>query len=399
MHIVVLAHRVPYPPNKGEKLRTYHQLEYLLNQGHSITLLSPAFSQQDSLNAQQLANTLNIEVVTSKPTHKILRMMRALIFNTSFSEAEFFIKDLSQQFALAAQKAEAILLTASSLTPYLSKVNAAPNCIKLIDFMDVDSDKWSQYARFARWPMSMIYKREHKEILKLEKQSIEMFDAAFVISENEQAMFNEKVLNTSKLHVLGNGIKHEVFAPSSEKSAQTINLLFTGVMDYKPNIDAVHWFVNNCWEQIKADIPNVTFTVAGMSPVKSITELSEDKQIEITGFVEDIMPFYNKAHIFVAPFTIARGVQNKVLQAMSCAIPVVTTSLGAEGIKCTNDKDILIANTRDEFVKHCIALSNEPEYRQSIAEAARNTILQHYAWHSVLLPLSTALTHSQNIRA
>jgi sugar transferase (PEP-CTERM/EpsH1 system associated) len=369
----------------------------LLNKGHSITLLSPTFSEQDQTNAKQLESALNIKVIKAKAATKALRMSRAILFNISFSEAEFYLNELVSQLDAVAPTADAILFTASSLSPYLSKADFLPHCIKLIDFMDVDSDKWSQYAQSESWPISIIYKREHKLVTKLEKQAVDAFDAAFVISSNEQTMFNTKVKNTAKLHVLGNGIEHTTFAPSDTKSDIEINFLFTGVMDYKPNIDAVLWFIEHCWQDIKANIPNATFTIAGMNPVKSIMQLTNDPQIKVTGFVDNIMPYYNQAHIFVAPFTIARGVQNKVLQAMSCAIPVVTSTLGAEGIKCTNNEDIVIADTTTDFTTQCITLAKDADLRERIAKAARQTILKHYAWDSVLAPLSLALSNTQSV--
>ena len=130
-------------------------------------------------------------------------------------------------------------------------------------------------------------------------------------------------------------------------------MLFTGVMDYKPNIDAVVWFVDNVWQEILKEYPEARFIIAGMNPTSNVKGLEKISGIEVTGFVDDILPYYHQSDYFVAPFRLARGVQNKVLQGFACGLPVISTPMGAEGIDCTNDLDILIASTADEFLS-CI---------------------------------------------
>jgi glycosyltransferase involved in cell wall biosynthesis len=146
--------------------------------------------------------------------------------------------------------------------------------------------------------------------------------------------------------------------------------------------------VDNCWPAIVHDFPLAKLVVAGMNPSSAIKKLSKDKRIEITGFVDNIMPYFHAATVFIAPFQIARGVQNKVLQAMSCQIPVVSTTRGIEGIIHENNVDVFIADTAQEFIRKCKQLSTSPDLREKTGNAARQRILASYAWSEVLKPLT-----------
>lgn len=388
--ILVITQRVPFPPNKGEKLRTYHQIEYLRNLGHSLTVLSPIDSSLEQNNAYELSRALDIKVVTKALSHKLVRFTRGILTGQSLSEANFFCDALMKEVNKYAAKSDAILCSASSLSKYVFGLSIEKKPTLLIDFMDVDSDKWLQYANSTRWPMSLIYKREHKLIKLLEQKAIAHFDYGFIIAQAEYNLFHTSVAKAENLHILGNGIDQDEFSPNYQAS-EYIHFLFTGVMDYKPNVDAVIWFVKNCWEDIKKQVPQAKLTLAGMNPTKKVEALSKDTTIEVTGFVEDVMPFFNRADVFIAPFQIARGVQNKVLQAMACAIPVVSTSLGAEGIICEHDQNMLIADSPETFVSACVSLAMNSRKREEIGNKANQTITDNYSWNSILRPLEDAI--------
>lgn len=390
-HILFITQRVPYPPNKGEKLRTYHQIKYLRDLGHEISVFSPVENEIELKNAYQLANTLSINVVTQALPPKAIRYVKALICNRSMSESHFYSSALLDKIKQQLCNADVILCSASSLTKYVVKLlantkTASKKPLLLMDFMDVDSDKWLQYFKSASWPMRYIYYREYKLVKKLEQKAMQIFDCAFVIAQAEYDLFQSSVCQCHNLKVLGNGIDQNEFFPSSEDHSN-IHFLFTGVMDYKPNVDAVLWFTRHCWPKIKKEIPEAKLTIAGMNPEYKISALAKDKSIEITGFVNDIMPYFNRADIFIAPFQIARGVQNKVLQAMSCGIPVVSTTLGAEGIMVEDNENMLLCESSSEFIEACWRLANDKNMRSTIGSKANKTITEHYSWASILKPL------------
>jgi sugar transferase (PEP-CTERM/EpsH1 system associated) len=390
-NIVIVAQRVPYPPNKGEKLRTFHQIEFLRSEGHDITVLCPIENKNDDQLAVELSKHLHISVFTFQLPNKIIRLARAIVGGKSFSESNFYCNGLAQKLEKLGRVADLVICSASSLSPYVFNMKDNKNAFLLMDLMDVDSDKWRQYAQSANWPMTMIYNREKRLVARLEKAVVEHFDASFVIAQAEYDLFQQTVSATKKLFILGNGIDQTMFQPPTKTAVNEtrgeMNFLFTGVMDYKPNVDAVLWFTENCWPLIKKAVPQATLTIAGMNPSPKIIELTNDKSIIVTGFVENILSYFHKADIFIAPFQIARGVQNKILQAMACRLPVISTVLGAEGIDYENNVNMITVGSELEFIEACVTLSNDPTKRRELGDNALTTIRNDYSWNSVLAPL------------
>jgi len=390
-----VSHRVPFPPNKGEKLRTYHQLERLKQLGHSLSLISPSNGSEDEGYAAALAADLGIAVNTAQLNYKPLRFAKALATNRSLSEANFYSSDVKQLIKNQIQLFEPdfLFLTASSLVRYLEGITNPNNSpVILTDFMDVDSNKWQQYQHKARFPMNWVYKREAKLVKKLEIEAATLSKECYLIASAEVELFNKEVTKQGKITILPNGINSSIFKPNIDsRKPEQATLLFTGVMDYKPNIDAILWFIANCWSQVKTQYPNAKLVIAGMNPSATIQKLGSSDDIVVTGFVDDIMPYFQSASIFIAPFQIARGVQNKVLQAMSCELPVVATSKGIEGIIHCAGEDVLLADTAEQFTKHCLDLLESVQLRESIGKVARQTILANYAWPEVLKPLTNQI--------
>lgn len=398
MNIIVLSHRVPFPPNKGEKIRTFHQIQHLSELGHQIHLFAP-YEDASELEYFNVLNDTLCQTVTAEPLqNKAVRLLTGLRKNQPMSVANFYNKALQQKFDefLSSNSVDAIICSASSMAEYIfnsTVLNALDKKPLLImDFMDVDSDKWGQYQQSSVFPMSLVYAREKKLLANYERQIVKQFDASYLIAQAEVELFNQNVLKSDKVHVMGNGLDTSDFFPPQIKQPNPEPVfLFTGVMDYKPNEDAVIWFVKNCWPTITSEHPNAKFIIAGMNPSADITQLADDKSLEVTGFVEDILPYYHQADIFVAPFRLARGVQNKVLQAFACALPVISTPMGAEGILCQADRDILIASTPDEFIARVDQLFAQPELAKNMGQNALQLVQNHYSWQGQLQPLVNLL--------
>jgi sugar transferase (PEP-CTERM/EpsH1 system associated) len=398
VNILLLSHRVPFPPNKGEKIRTFYQLKCLSELGHKIHLFSPYEDKADLAHFNTLGETLCTTVKAAPLKHKALRLVKGIAKNQSLSIANFYDKNLQQcvDLFLSDNTVDAILCTASSMAEYVFKssilktINEKP--LLIMDFMDVDSDKWRQYKQNSSFPMSMIYAREQYLLSKYEKRIVKQFDACYLIAQAEVTLFNQQVIQSDKVQVMGNGLDTIAFYPAKEKKANPDPIfLFSGVMDYKPNVDAVVWFAEKCWGDIIKQHPRAKFIIAGMNPNKDVMKLVELTGVEVTGFVDDILPYYHQADIFVAPFRLARGVQNKVLQAFSCALPVISTPMGAEGIRCQADRDILLASNSEQFIHQANKLIAQPELAQSIGESAEKLITKYYSWQSQLQPLVNLL--------
>lgn len=397
--VCVLSQRVPYPPNKGEKLRTYHQIEFLKRWGYEVEVLSLVETAEDKKNALALAKHLGISVNAFQLGSKFTRYASALLKGLPVSVGAFYSKTLQHVVDEKLKEGrETLLLTASSLSYYIfnSPYFNNTHCRLLMDFMDVDSDKWAQYADSSSLLMRYVYKRESKGIKKLEAKTNQRFDECFLIAREEAQLFSSSVDSSKEITVLGNGLDFEAFYPAkvqscAKKISAAPHFLFTGVMDYKPNVDAVLWFAQNCWPFIREKAPNAKFTVGGMNPTEEIKALAGINGIDVTGFVDDILPYFHQAHAFVAPFRLARGVQNKVLQAAACKLPIITTSMGAEGISFANADNMWVVDDVDSFVAACVESIENFELSQCKAQRSYQAIVSEYSWEQQLSPLKEAM--------
>jgi sugar transferase (PEP-CTERM/EpsH1 system associated) len=398
-----IAQRVPFPPNKGEKIRTYHQIKYLYEQGHEISICCPIDSNEDLTSIEAFKSLYDIAFVTHSLFYKPFRLLSGLFNRKALSVANFYNARLQAllEESLASNHYDAIVCTSSSMaeyvfrSPQLKKLNAQDSAKPLLvmDFMDLDSDKWAQYATGARWPMRGLYQRESRLLANYEQRIQQAFDACFFISQAEVDLFDTQFGTRDKVHVLGNGIDGNYFRPSATAIDNKAPVfLFTGVMDYKPNVDAIEWFVGQVWQRIIDLYPGARFIVAGMNPGPNIVTLGQISGIEITGFVDDILPYYHESDYFIAPLRIARGVQNKILQAFACGLPVIATDMGAEGIKYSDGQDILLANSPGEFVTQIQLLESDTELKHQLIDNAIELVRKEYSWEGNLKVLDEILS-------
>jgi len=299
---------------------------------------------------------------------------------------------------IATESFQNIVCTSSSMAEYIFKSSSLPRSKSrpklLMDFMDLDSDKWRQYSDSSLFPMKWVYNRESELLSKYEQKIFRYFDICFFISQAEVDLFCQNIQCAKKPLAIGNGIDNETFLPAKIPPQNDDPVfLFTGVMDYKPNIDAVLWFTDNVWPKIIENYPESRFIIAGMNPVQSILSLARVKGVEVTGFVEDILPYYHESDFFVATLRIARGVQNKILQAFSCGLPVISTSMGAEGIDYTDGEDILIADTPDDFFQSIEKLIANKHLYKSVRKNALELVKNHYCWDAKLATLENVLNN------
>lgn len=398
MNILFIAQRIPYPANKGEKIRSFNQAQFLAELGNQVYVISPLEEKSEAVYVEQLAKLTNFSCEYALLSNKPLRLITGLVKGESLSVANFYSAQLQNIInnALTNQVFDAIICTSSAVAKYVfnSRVlSSLPKKPKLImDYMDLDSDKWQQYADKANFPMKLVYQREAKLISQYEIKIQKHFDACFFIADAEVNLFKKAAGNITNVHTLGNGMNTDEFFPvTTPPNNNAPKFIFTGVMDYKPNVDAVIWFVEQCWPAIIAQYPQAEFIIAGMNPNTAVMSLQKYKGITITGFVEDILPYYHKADYFVAPFRLARGVQNKVLQAFACGLPVISTPMGAEGIDCVDGEHILLANTPDEFLQQVRLLEQDDCLKQAIKADALTLIHEHYSWQGKLAPLKTLI--------
>lgn len=254
----------------------------------------------------------------------------------------------------------------------------------IMDYVDVDSDKWLQYSRYAVFPLSMIYRIEYKRLFKYEKYINKKFNCSVFVAEREMRLFKQRYPRAKHLHVVSNGVDLKYFRtyklPREILADSAPALVFTGVMDYFANVDGVTWFARRILPEIRKAFPDSLFYIVGSSPTQAVRALTRYPGIRVTGFVDDIRDYYRMADICVIPLRIARGLQNKVLEAMASGKAVVATQNASEGIRCHPGKDIVIADGAAAFAKAVIWLLKNPEARKSIANNALINIQNYYNW-------------------
>jgi sugar transferase (PEP-CTERM/EpsH1 system associated) len=251
---------------------------------------------------------------------------------------------------------------------------------RIMDFIDVDSYKWSEYAdRSPPWK-SWLYRYEARELARYERRIAAEFDATLVVSEQERRYFPGGPPAT--LTAVSNGVDLGFFTPRAAPppGAAAPAVVFTGVMDYRPNVDGVTWFVERLWGRIRAGCPSARLLIVGSRPTAAVLRLAQHPGVEVTGFVPDVRDYLAQASVCVAPLRIARGVQNKVLEAMAMGRPVVTTAAAFEGLEAEPGRDLLVAAGEDEFVAAVGQLLADPVRAAAIGVAARQCVERHYRW-------------------
>jgi polysaccharide biosynthesis protein PslH len=378
MKLLYIAHSCPYPPNKGDRIRSFNLLRHLA-QCHEVDLVYPLFSPSDSVHEEHLRKyAVSIETVRMYPWLAKLRSLFGLVTPFPLTVWYFYSKKLQQ--IIAAKDYDIVFVDCSSMAQYVVDVPKP----KIIDFVDIDSEKWLLYAKKARFPKSLVYQIEHKKLSRYEDQLSAVFEHCLVTTEREK----ELIHNNRHVVVIGNGIDMDYFVPQKPSLSHT--LVFSGVMNYFPNVDGVLYFHKFILPLIQKEIHDVKFMVAGMQPTQQIKALADETTL-VTGYVPDIREYFANAAVCVVPLRIAKGVQNKILEAMAMGIPVVTTSMANSGIHATHQQEIMIADHPQAFSQAVVTLLKNPDLREEIAARARKLLYERFSWTENLRQLDTIL--------
>jgi sugar transferase (PEP-CTERM/EpsH1 system associated) len=264
---------------------------------------------------------------------------------------------------------------------------------RVLDMCDLDSEKWLEYAENAQRPMNALYRLEGRRLARRERQWIEAFDATMLITKAE-ARAIERDVSRGKLHIVGNGVA----LPEMEDPVPSIPdrhgpvVGFIGQMDYRPNVDAVRWFVRRCWPTIRTQCPGARFQIVGRSPAPAVRELDSKRGVEVVGEVPDATRAVLGFDVSVAPLQIGRGLQNKVLEAMAAARGIVLTSAAAEGIEARNDREYIVADDPYRFTDAVLELIYNEERREILGRAARTYVARHHRWEVEMRKLEAIVT-------
>lgn len=386
--LLFLAHRIPYPPNKGDKIRSFNLLKHLA-QNYRVHVGAFVDDPQDwRYQADLQAMCDELCLLDLHPLRRRIASLKGLLSGQPLTLPYYAHADMQQWVnrLLVRRPIDAIVAFSSPMAQY-AETHIGSARRRVVDFVDVDSDKWAQYARAKTWPMSWIYKREARTLLRYERRIASEFDASVFVSEQESALFKQLAPETAPRCLgISNGVDTDYFSPERDypnpyEHAASV-LVFTGAMDYWANVDAVRWFAEEIFPDIKARVPDAMFTIVGARPTPEVQALAKHPGVVVTGAVPDIRPYIAYAAAAVAPMRIARGIQNKVLEAMAMGKPVLATPEAAEGINARHSVELLVASEVASLQNHAVRLLRDGA--QEMAQAARRCVTKHYGWQENL---------------
>jgi sugar transferase (PEP-CTERM/EpsH1 system associated) len=281
---------------------------------------------------------------------------------------------------------ERVVVFSSPMAQYL---NAEIDKCSVVDFVDVDSAKWTRYAEDRSGLMAWLYGREGERLAAFERSVAQRVAASVLVSEAEAVLFHSVAPDSVPgIHAIGNGVNAELFSPQhafeSPYTAGELPVVFTGAMDYWPNIDAVCSFADEVWPGILAAWPAARFYVVGMNPSDAVRALAQQPGISVTGTVPDVRPWLRYACCVVAPLRVARGVQNKILEAMAMGRPVVASATCAVGIKARHGEELLVADSSANWSEAVTSLLADAAAAERIGRQGRERVLADYSWEAHL---------------
>jgi polysaccharide biosynthesis protein PslH len=386
--LLYLTQRLPYPPIKGEKIRPLQILKYLTRSYDVYVgcLIDDPADAQHIPTIQAMAR--DIHVATLNPKIAKIACLRGLLTGESLSVTFFRDAGLTRwvRDVIERVKPEVIFVNSGNMAPYILDLPRTGR--RLVDLADVDSEKWRAYAETTTGPMRFVYQREWRQVAALERRIVTECDLSSFVSDAEAALFKQLHPDRAAfIRGVSSGVDHRYFDPAQSfppvYDTTVPNYVFTGTMDYKPNVDAVVWFARDILPLIRRELPDAQFHIVGNGPSPDVQRLAADAGVFVTGRVPDVRPYVAHASASVAPMQIARGIQNKVLEAMALARPVVLTSGALEGISATPGQEVILADTEVLFADACVRLGREGD-RDGIGAAARTRILRHYDWDATL---------------
>lgn len=385
--ILLLTHRTPFPPDRGDRIRSWHLLKELALH-HDICLACTSdepVSDEQRQAMQQHCRHLAIEQV--RPLSSKMHGLLGLVRGKAITPSTFFRPTLANTICRwhQVQPFDVVLTFCTGMIEYARLIVGAR---QILDLVDVDSVKWDSYAQTSRVPMRWVYAIESRRLREIEAGKHDQIDAMTVVSSREAKAYREHVGDNPNLHVVGNGVDIDYFHPMPDVSGEgEHHMVFVGVMNYKPNVDAVCWFAQNVLPKVRKLISNATLQIVGRSPAAPVVALAEQPGIKVTGGVPDVRAYLQEAAAVVAPLQIARGVQNKVLEAMSCQRAVICSPQAAEGIDATPGRHLLVAHHQSEWSRLLHDVMTNSDYRQKLAASARQHVKTHYNWNAQLAPM------------
>jgi polysaccharide biosynthesis protein PslH len=388
MRIFFISQRVPFPPDRGDKITTFNEIRHLSTK-HEVHVFCLADGRRDLDNIPGLRRYA--QSVTAVPvigwTSK-LRALKAMFAGGPLSVAAFNEAKLQNAIRrkFAELRPELIMIYSCNVAQYAEHFPQVP---RIMQFAELDSSRWGQFARRSRPPLRWVYAIEQRRFFAYERHIARTFSYALVCTAAEQRDF-ERLIPGVPVSLVGNGVDLDYFR-SRGVPKRPGSIVFTGVMDYFPNIDAVVWFCDKVLPIVQRQIPAAGLTICGSRPAAAVRHLAKRRGVTVTGRVPDTRPYLDGAEVFVAPLRMARGIQNKLLEALAMGLPCVASKAAATGTVVANGEGILAADNPEEFAEHVMRLLRDSAFRAAMAGKARATAEANYRWDGQMARLDRVI--------
>ncbi|MDP1652037.1 MAG: TIGR03087 family PEP-CTERM/XrtA system glycosyltransferase [Rhodocyclaceae bacterium] len=377
MKILYVCHRFPFPPKRGGKIRPFNMIRHFA-QNHEVTVASLVRSDAEAREGEGIApHCAHFEMAQVRNPVQMARMVARLPTAVPSSMGFFYSRDLDRRIhqLLKTTQFDLIFVHCSSVAQYVANVQGIP---KILDFGDMDSQKWLEYSRYKSFPLSLGYWFEGTKLLREEKRLAARFDMCTATTRAEWETLDGYGVPVAT-DWFPNGVDSNFFVPDGTVyDPDTIS--FIGRMDYYPNQECMADFCANTLPLLRARRPNIKLIIVGADPSPAIRRLGELPGVTVTGSVADVRPYVRASALMVAPLNIARGTQNKILEAMAMGVPVVTSSVAAGGVDAQDEAHFLVANSPEGYAHAIQRILDNPAERSRLSIAGRARMLTNHAW-------------------
>lgn len=383
MKIFVLTSRFPFPLEKGDKLRIYHQIKHL-SRGNQIVLcaLSDQHVKQEWLDELR-PYCEKIYVFRIVKWYSFARAILMFLLGGSLQLGYFHRWFLFRKVRrlIYKEKPDHIYCQLIRMADYVKEINHLP---KTLDYMDAFSVGMKRRAGDSKFPMNMAFTKEAARLRNYESDFIHDFDVSTIISEQDRDFI--KAIGSENIRVVRNGVDTEFFSPDESNVVKDIDVLFVGNLSYYPNVKAAEYLAEKIFPLLQEKYPQIKVAIAGANPSAQLQKLNKPG-FEILGWVDNIVTVYRRARIFMAPLFHGSGLQNKILEAMACGVPVITTSLTNNAIGANTPSEILLADDAQGYLNQMVRLLESPNDCNAIMDNARNFVVENYSWETFVKQL------------
>ena len=387
MKIFVLLPRIPFPLEKGDKLRAFNQIKQLAKHNEIVLCAlndNPKVNEQDAFHALQ-PYCQSINFIRINKLQIQLGLVRAFLKGLPMQCGYFYNRKAAKKInnLIAKHKPDMLFGQLLRIAEYI-RYNNLP---KTIDYQDIFSYGMKRRADIASFVTRPIYNMEYRRLCRYEAAIFEDFDVKTIISEPDRELFPHE--RRDEILIIPNGVDHDYFKP--QKREKKYDLVFTGNMSYPPNVNAVDYLANEIMPIVWKTLPGTTLYIAGATPDPKVKKAASERII-VSGWLDDIRDAYAQSRIFIAPMRIGTGLQNKLLEAMSMRLPAITSPLANASLGAKPDEEILIGNNAEEMAQHIITLLTNKEKAERLAQAGFDFTNRVYDWGKATSIMELAMT-------